>query len=297
MDPGGWLTPFITTDHSDPPMTALPETQKSQKNTSRNDAADHVVIIRPGKNFRLLNLKELWNYRELLWVLAMRDVKVRYKQTVLGAAWAILQPVLAMVIFTVFFGRLAKMPSEGYPYPLFVYTALLPWTFFATAVANSGNSMIASANLVSKVYFPRLIIPLSAIGAGLMDFAIASTILLAMMIVYQVGWTLNLLLVPFLTVAVVFCALGVGILLAALNVAYRDFRYVIPFLVQIWMFATPVVYPVSLVPESWRWMLFLNPMAGLIDGFRSAFLGKPFDASSLGISMGVALGIFLLGVA
>jgi lipopolysaccharide transport system permease protein len=258
---------------------------------------EHVTIIEPTRGWRTLNLKELWAYRELLWVLTARDVKVRYKQTVLGFAWAIIQPVMLMIVFSIFFGRLAGMPSDGYPYPIFVYAALLPWTFFANAVTGSAGSLIGSTHLVSKVYFPRLIIPLSSVGAGLVDFAISTGVLLLLMIWYGVGWSLNLLAAPLLVAGVVFTALGVGTFLSALTVSYRDFRYVIPFMVQFWMFATPVVYPASLVPEAWRWLLYLNPMAGLIEGFRSAFLDRPFDVPALALSLTVAIALFLVGVA
>jgi homopolymeric O-antigen transport system permease protein len=256
-----------------------------------------VTIIRPPSGWRAVDLNELWRYREVALALTIRDITVRYKQTVLGAAWAVLQPVMMMIVFTIFFGRLAKIPSDGVPYPIFVYAGLLPWTFFSTTIASSANSLIASANLVSKVYFPRLIIPLSSSGSGLADFAIAAVILLAMMLWYGIGWSANLLAAPFLVIGTIFIALGVGVLLAALNVAYRDFRYVVPFLVQFWMFATPVVYPASLVPDKMRWLLFLNPMAGLIEGFRSAFLGRPFDWPAIAISLAVAVAIFVVGVA
>lgn len=245
----------------------------------------------------MLDLKELWAYRELLWVLTQRDIKVRYKQTVLGATWAVIQPVFSMVVFTVIFGNLVKVPSEGYPYAIFVYAALLPWTFFANAVGTSGGSLLGSAHLISKVYFPRLIIPLASVGGGLVDFAISFGVMLALMLYFGVGWSINLLAIPFLTVAVIFTALGIGTFLSALTVAYRDFRYVVAFLMQIWMYATPVVYPASVVPEAWRWALFLNPMAGLIEAFRSAFLAKPFDTTGLAISFSVALALFLIGVA
>lgn len=258
---------------------------------------DHVTIIKPQKGWRSLDLKELWAYRELLFVLTMRDIKVRYKQTVLGFAWAIIQPVMMMIVFSIFFGTLAKMPSEGYPYPIFVYVGLLPWTFFANSITTSATSLVGSSNLISKVYFPRLIIPLSSVGSGLLDFAIASAILLVMMAYYGVGLSLHAFMLPLLVCGVVLTALGVGSLLAALNVAYRDFRYVVPFLVQFWMFATPVVYPASLVPQEWRWLLFLNPMAGIIEGFRSAFLDRPIDGLGILISLGIAAGLFLSGIA
>jgi lipopolysaccharide transport system permease protein len=257
----------------------------------------HVTVIEPPKGWHMLDWRELWAYRELLWVLTARDIRVRYKQTVLGAAWAIIRPVVTMVIFSVVFGQLARMPSDGYPYPVFVYAGLLPWTFFAAAVAMSGQSLVGSAHLVSKVYFPRLIIPLASAGAGLVDLLISTGILLLIMLWYGVGWSWNLLAAPILLLAVVFTALGVGTLLSALTVAYRDFTHITPFLVQVWMFATPVIFPVSLVPDRWQWLLYLNPMTGLVEGFRATFLGKPFDLSGLGISLAVAVGIFVLAVA
>jgi len=258
---------------------------------------EHVTVIEPGRGWRWLDLRELWAYRELLVVLTMRDVKVRYKQTVLGAAWAILQPFMTMVVFTIFFGHLANMPSDGSPYPIFVYSALVPWTFFANAISSSSSSLVGSAHLVSKVYFPRLIIPLSAIGVGFVDFGVAASILLTMMLFYGVGWSLNLLMAPVLLLAIMFTALGVGTCLSALTVSYRDFRYVVPFMVQLWMFVTPVVYPASLVPSQWRWLFYLNPMSGLIEGFRSVFLAKPFDFLGLAVSACVAIGLLLVGVA
>jgi lipopolysaccharide transport system permease protein len=202
-----------------------------------------------------------------------------------------------MLIFSVVFGTLAKMPSDGLPYPVFVYAGLLPWTFFATAIGTSGQSLVGSSHLVSKVYFPRLIIPLSSVGAGLVDLLISTAILLLMMLWYGVGWTPNLLAAPLLLGAVIFTALGVGTLLSALTVAYRDFTHLTPFLVQIWMYVTPVIFPVSIVPQKWQWLLYINPMTGLVEGFRAAFLGKPFDLPSLAISFATALILFALGVA
>src|SRR5262245_201908 len=257
---------------------------------------EHVTVIEPSRGWRWLDLRELWAYRELLVVLTMRDIKVRYKQTVLGAAWAILQPFMTMVVFTIFFGHLANMPSDGYPYAIFVYSALVPWTFFVNVITSSGNSVVGSAHLVSKVYFPRLIIPLSAVGVGIVDFGIAASILLAMMLFYGVGWSFNLLMAPVLLLAIMFTALGVGTCLSALTVSYRDFRYVVSFMVQFWMFVTPVVYPASLVPTQWRWLLYLNPMSGLIEGFRAAFLGNAFDFFGLAVSAGVAIILFFIGV-
>ena len=257
----------------------------------------HLTVIEPIKGWRMLDWRELWAYRELLWVLTTRDIKVRYKQTVLGAGWAILRPFITMVIFSVIFGQLARMPSDGLPYPVFVYSALLPWTFFAAAIGTSGGSLVGSSHLVSKVYFPRLIIPLSSVGAGLVDLLISTGILLLMMLYYGVGWSWNLLAAPLLLLAVIFTALGVGTLLSALTVAYRDFTHLTPFMVQIWMFITPVIFPLSLVPERWQWLMFLNPMTGLVEGFRSAFLDRPFDLTGLGISFAIAIAVFLAGVA
>ena len=257
----------------------------------------HVTRIEPARGWRALNFRELWAYRELFYVLTQRDIKVRYKQTVLGVVWAVLQPLLTMLIFTVIFGRMAKIPSDDYPYAIFVFAALLPWTFFANAISASSLSLVNSANMVSKVYFPRIIIPLSSIGGGLVDLFISMLVLFALMLWYGVGWSANLLLAPVLLLGVIFVALGVGTLLSALTVAYRDFRFVVPFLVQIWMYATPVVYPASLVPEKWQWALFLNPMAGVIEAFRSAFLGRAFDWSAIGLSMVVGVLIFIWGIA
>ena len=257
----------------------------------------HWTSIRPERSRRLLDFREIWAYRELLVTLAIRDIKVRYKQTMLGAAWAIIQPLTTMVIFTVIFGRLAQIPSEGFPYPIFVYSALLPWIFFANAISMSGNSLVGSTQLVSKVYFPRLIVPFSSIGAGLVDFLISSVILLLLMLFYGVNWTGHLLAAPFLMAGVILCALGVGSVLSALTVSYRDFRFVIPFMVQIWMFLTPVVYGVGFIPENYRWLLMLNPMSGYIDGFRAAFLGRPFDWIGVGISVTFSLVLFAIGTA
>lgn len=232
------------------------------------------IQIEPSKGWVFLKLHDLWEYRELLYFLAWRDIKVRYKQTVLGAAWAIIQPFSTMVVFSIFFGRLAKMPSDGIPYPIFAYCALLPWSYFAGALDRAGNSLVGSANLVTKVYLPRLILPLSATMAGLLDFAIAFVVLIAMMIFYGITPTSAVWTLPFFLLLALATSLGVGLWLSALNVQYRDVRYTIPFLTQFWLFASPVAYPSSLVPEQWRVLYGLNPMAGVIEGFRWALLGK-----------------------
>jgi lipopolysaccharide transport system permease protein len=232
------------------------------------------LLISPSQGWRDLNLMELWHARELLYFFVWRDIKIRYKQTAIGAAWAILQPLLTMLIFTLFFGRLAKMPSEGLPYPLFYYCALLPWLYFATSLQNATNVIVEQQRVITKVYFPRLILPLSAVSSPLLDFAIGFSILGLMLIYYGVHPTLALLAVPLFLVLAILTAVSVGLWLAALNAMYRDVRYVVPFLVQFWMFASPVAYPSSLVPSRWRWLYGLNPMAGVIEGFRWALTGK-----------------------
>ena len=232
------------------------------------------MIIRPSRGRLALNLRELWQYRELLYFLVWRDVKVRYKQTALGAAWAIIQPFFTMVVFSVFFGLLARVPSEGMPYPIFAYSALVPWMFFANAVTQASNSLVDQERLITKVYFPRLIIPSAVVLAGLVDLAIAFGVLLGMMLFYGIPPTPAIWAIPFFILLAAATALGVGLWLSALNVQYRDVRYAVPFLVQFWLFATPIAYPSSLVPEPWRAFYGLNPMAGVVEGFRWALLGK-----------------------
>jgi lipopolysaccharide transport system permease protein len=240
----------------------------------RSAKEDSAIIIQPSGGLFHLDLKAIWHYRELLYFLIWRDVKVRYKQTAIGAGWAIFQPLITMMIFTVIFGNFAKIPSDGLPYPIFAYTALLPWNNFAQAIGRSGVSLVGSANLISKVYFPRLIIPLSAAVAPLVDFAMAFVILLAMMAWFGIAPTWGVLALPLFLLLALFTALAVGLWLSALDVRYRDVGYTIPFVVQIWMYASPVAYPVSLVPERWRMLYSLNPMVGVIEGFRWALLGK-----------------------
>jgi lipopolysaccharide transport system permease protein len=232
------------------------------------------IRIEPSHGWISLGLKELWRYRELLFFLTWRDIKVRYKQTALGAAWAIIQPLFTMLVFTIFFGRLAKVPSDGIPYPLFTYTALLPWQLFAYALTESSNSVVANERLITKVYFPRLVVPLASVFAGLVDFAIAFTLVIAMMAWYHVKPTWAVLSLPLFVLFTMATALGAGLWLSALNVQYRDVRYTLTFLVQFWLFASPVAYSSSLVPARWRPLYGLNPMAGVIEGFRWALLGK-----------------------
>jgi len=261
-----------------------------------NEEQIQEIIIEPRGKLAGFQFRELWQYRELLRFLVVRDIKVRYKQTVLGGLWAILQPFMNMIVFTIFFGHLAKVPSDGLPYPIFVYTALLPWQFFSGGIGSSGNSLVANSNLISKVYFPRMIIPAASLGAGCLDFLIAFGMLILMMVYYGIYPGMGIFLFPFLMVLVTVAALGVGMILAALNVAYRDFRYVIPFLVQFWLFATPVIYPASLVPEKWRWLINLNPMAGLITGIRSSLLNLPLSWTDIWISGTMSIGLFVIGI-
>jgi lipopolysaccharide transport system permease protein len=230
--------------------------------------------IEPSKGWISLGLKDLWQYRELLFFLTWRDIKVRYKQTALGAAWAIIQPLFTMLLFTLFFGRLAKVPSDGIPYPLFSYAALLPWQLFAYALTESSNSVVANERLITKVYFPRLFVPMASILAGLVDFVIAFTLVIGMMVWYGVRPTWAVLTLPFFVIFTMVSALGVGLWLSALNVQYRDVRYTLTFIVQFWLIASPVAYSSTLVPARWRPFYGLNPMAGVIEGFRWALLGK-----------------------
>jgi len=232
-----------------------------------------VVYIAPSNGWVSLKLKELWQYRELLYFLTWRDIKVRYKQTALGVAWAIIQPVFTMLVFSLFFGRLAKMPSDAFPYPLFSFAALVPWTFFANGLNQSSNSLVASSNLLKKVYFPRLAIPIATVFTGVVDFALAFAVLLAMMAFYGIAPTVNLVWTPFFLLLALVTSLGVGLWLSALNVQYRDVRYIVPFIIQVWMFSTPIAYPSSLLSESWRTIYGLNPMVGVVEGFRWALLG------------------------
>lgn len=241
--------------------------------------------IEPSTRWPALGLRELWEYRELLYFLTWRDIKVRYKQTALGAAWAIIQPFFLMVVFSLFFGRLAGVPSDGVPYPVFSFCGLLPWQLFANSLTQSSNSLVGSQNLITKVYFPRLVVPISAVLAGVVDFAIAFVILLGMLFFYGIVPDWQIIAVPALVFLAMMTALAVGLWLSALNVQYRDVRYTINFLVQFWLFATPVAYPSSIVPEKWRAIYGLNPMVGVVDGFRWALLGRP---QSPGISLFVS---------
>ena len=256
-----------------------------------------VIRIRPVSGGVRLNLGDLWEYRELLYFLVWRDLKVRYKQTVLGAAWAIIQPLFLMLVFTVFFGRLIGVPSEGLPYSIFAYTALLPWQLFARALSDASVSLVANERVITKVYFPRLLVPAAAVISSLVDFAIAFVLLLGMMLFYGVYPGLAIIALPVFILLALIAALGVGFWLSALNAIYRDVRYTLPFLTQLWMFATPVVYPSSLVPREWWFLYSLNPMVGVVEGFRWSLLGKAAPSETvLVVSAAVVLFIFGAGI-
>jgi len=243
-------------------------------------------------------IQELWNYRELFYFLLWRDIKVRYKQTILGAAWAIIQPFFTMLVFTLFFGKLAKMPSDGIPYPIFSYCALLPWTYFSGAISQASNSIVTNKNLITKVYFPRIIIPSSSALSGLVDFSIASLVLFGMMAFYKIQPSWELFLWPLLIVPLVLLVVGVATFLASLNVRYRDIKHVIPFIVQLWLFLTPVIYPTSIIPNQFRILIALNPMVGIIEAFRACLLpARQVDWQLLGLSIASSLLIFILGLA
>jgi lipopolysaccharide transport system permease protein len=275
--------------------TAPISTAPARKRTLENHQGppdlpeEPLVVIAPNKGWSALDLHDLWAFRELLYFLTWRDVKVRYKQTELGVAWAIIQPLFTMVIFNLFFGRLAGVPSDNVPYPIFAFAGLLAWTFFANAITQSGNSLVGSAHLITKVYFPRMIIPGAAVAAGLVDFAIAFVILVLLMFYYGVGITWNIVMFPVMVLLTTLLALGTGMWLSALNVKYRDVRFALPFMVQLWMYLSPVIYPTSFLPAKLRSLLLLNPMTGIIEGYRSALFGRPFNWIALVVSTVITL--------
>ncbi|MBI3306453.1 MAG: ABC transporter permease [Candidatus Omnitrophica bacterium] len=253
---------------------------------------NNTLSITVPKSGSSLELRELWEYRELLYFLTWRDIKVRYKQAALGATWAILQPFMTMVVFSIFFGRLAKIPSDGIPYPIFAYCALLPWQLFAHSLSESSNSLVANQNLITKVYFPRLVIPISAILAGLVDFAVAFVVLIGMMFYYGIVPTHAIFFLPLFLILTLASSLAVGLWLSAFNVQFRDVRYIVPFLIQFWLFATPIAYPSSLVPDAWKPLFGLNPMAGVVEGFRWVLLGA--NRPDIGMLIVSSLTVFAL---
>jgi len=275
----------IVTEESRPEISDGASRHQVRNLTSTVDLPDNpVVTIRPSNKLIALNLREVWAYRELLYFLTWRDIKVKYKQTALGAAWAVIQPVFTMLIFTLFFGRLAGVPSDGIPYPLFALAGLVPWTFFSNAITSTGNSLVGSANLITKVYFPRMIIPAAAAAAGLVDMAISLIVLILFMIYYKVAPTTTLIIFPVILFIFLLLALGVGMWLSALNVKYRDIRFAIPFIVQLWMVVSPIIYPATFLPKRFRWIIELNPLTGLIEGFRASVFGTAFPLRAFAIS-------------
>ena len=285
---------------STPDSSNAPLTSNTANTTEAVDIkSDHVlpseplVVIQAQRSFTLLKLRDIWSYRELLYFLTWRDVKVRYKQTALGAAWAILQPLFMMVIFTIFFGRLAGVDSSGIPYPLYAFAGLVPWTFFSNALTAASNSLVGSANLITKVYFPRLIVPAAALLAGLVDFMLAFVLLVVMMIYYRVTPTIHLLFLPVLVLLTTLFTLGVGTWMSALNVKYRDVRFALPFLIQLWLFVSSVILPSSSIPPKWRWILLFNPMSAIIEAYRASLFGLPFDWTAIGIASLLTLGVLV----
>jgi len=256
------------------------------------------LVIEPTRSWVALNLRDTWSYRELLYFLTWRDVRVRYKQTALGAAWAIAQPLVSMLLFTLFFGKFARMPSDGLPYPLFAYAALMPWTFFSNSITTSSNSLVVSSGLITKVYFPRLVLPAASVLANLVDFLCAFVLFIVLLAWYRVPLTMNVLMLPVLTLLLIGIGLGVGTYLAAINVRFRDVRFIVPFLIQFWLFATPIIYPASMVPEKYRLLYFLNPLAGIIEGFRVAFLsginGAVFNWTPIGMAAAITIALLLI---
>jgi lipopolysaccharide transport system permease protein len=255
----------------------------------------HKTVIQP-RTGTLADLREVWAYRELLWTFALRDLQVRYKQAALGVVWIGLRPLIMLSVMCLFFGLIVRLPSDGYPYPIFVFSAMVPWLFFSQALSGSGASVVGAAGMVGKVYFPRLVIPLASVLARTVDLFVSVGILLLLMLIYGITPSLNLLAFPALLIATLFTAIGSGVLIAALSVSFRDVRELTPLLVQLWMYATPIIYPSSLVPEAWRPLYFLNPMAGLIEGYRCAFLGRDFDFQALAYSGAVAVVLMFIGI-
>ncbi|MET0624213.1 MAG: ABC transporter permease [Pyrinomonadaceae bacterium] len=261
-----------------------------------NRAEKTVSINEAGLSLASFSLKEIWAYRELLYFLTWRDIKVRYKQTAMGAAWAIIQPLFMMLVFAVFFGILIGVPTEGMPQLVFYYAGLLPWTFFASGVVNSSMSLVNSSNLITKVYFPRILIPIAATAAGLVDLLIASLILLGLAFYYKLSMGWSVLITPLLLLLTIFLTLGVGVWLAALIVKYRDIRHALPFVLQIWMFLTPIIYPVVVVPHKWRWLIHVNPLTGIVEGIRASLMGRAPDKQALMISISITTVVLLIAI-
>ena len=283
-----------TTGPSLAPAPAPPQPQSAASTDGSGPARGPHILIRSEESGVQLNLGDLWAYRELLYFLTWRDVKVRYKQTLMGAAWVVIQPLATMLIATLVFNKFARLDSGPIPYPLFAYAGLLLWTFFAGGVTSSTHSLTSNSNLVTKVYFPRAFIPAAAVGAGLVDLGIASLLLVVLAAYYGVGLSASLLLTPLFVVLAAVLALGAGMLVSALTVKYRDLRHALPFMMQFWMLASPVIYPTSIVPEGWRWLLYVNPLVGVLEGFRAALVGAPVPWPHVAVSAAAALVLLLV---
>jgi len=277
-------------------MTSGRADQATVQNADHLALAEAELVIRPRPGWIAIDWKELWTSRELLAFLIWRDVKVRYKQAVLGVLWAVLQPLFTMIIFTAIFGKFAKVPSDGVPYAAFVFAGLIPWTFFSSSITQASQSLVNQQALLTKIYLPRILIPAASIGAALVDMAISFAIFAPILIYYKIvpGW--GLVLLPLLLTVTVAATLGIGMALAAITVTYRDFRFVVPFMIQSWLYISPVIYPVSVVPKEWQWALAINPMSGLIEGYRSAFFGLPLDVYSLCVSSASSLALLVFGL-
>ena len=294
---------YLTTSEGADALGGAAPAQNSSTTQDKNllEASLHLpdnplVVIEPSKSHLSVKLRDLWAYRDLFSLLMWRDVKVRYKQAFLGAAWAVLQPLLTMLIFTFIFSRVARVPSENIPYPIFAFAGLLPWTFLSNAVTNSSNSLVGSSHLITKVYFPRIIIPGAAVAAGLVDFAVSFVLLAALMVYYQIAPSWQALMLLPLVAMTTLLALSIGMLFSALSVKYRDVKYALAFTLQIWMYASPIAYPASVLPEKWRLLYSLNPLVGIVEGFRSALFGRNFNWVALGISVAVTLALFTYSV-
>jgi lipopolysaccharide transport system permease protein len=288
-------TTSVVEDDAPGVLASSPPSPATRPHAPHVDAP--TMVIEPVGKWPGLNLRELWAYRELFYFMVWRDLKIRYQQTVLGVAWAIIQPLVTTLLFTIIFGRLAKVPSDGIPYPVFALAAMIPWTFFSSSYANASMSLIGSANMISKIYFPRLIIPFTPVLVGLVDFAVAAVLLAIGMLIYGIAPSpVALVLVPYLLVLLLLTTAGVGTLLSAVNLEFRDVKHVVPFLTQLWMYASPVVYPISLIPEQWRLLYAVNPLAGIIEGLRAALFGLPVPWAVIGVSSLSAIAVFAFGV-
>jgi lipopolysaccharide transport system permease protein len=281
--------------------TPLPATSAPTVNLDIDEFVDRSTserhaLIKSEEAGVQLNLGELWHYRELLYFLTLRDIKVRYKQTLMGVAWVIIQPLTTVLIFTLVFNRFVRLDTGSLPYPLFALSGLLLWLFFANAVTNSTHSLVSNANLITKVYFPRMFIPAASVAVGLVDLSVAFLLLIVLGFYYGVALTLNILILPLFVAMMAFMALGVGLLSAAVTVKYRDLRHALPFIIQLWMFASPVIYPTSIVPQRWKWLVILNPVAGIIEGFRASLTGGPFDWIHISVSAVTTMAVLLCSV-